>query len=130
MDVIDNHAPQKSQIVTVRADKPWRTVEQSQEKKIRRKYEWKYKQSKLTVDKLHEQWTEYDALLNSTKQDYIKNKIENAEPSKDAFKVCDKFLNPELKAILQPRCCAQSPANTFVNYFNEKIELIRNNLET
>ena len=79
-DIIDNHAPQKSRIVTVRADKPWYTAELSQEKRLRRKYERKYKQSKLTVDKLQlqEQRNKYNAFLNSTKKDYIKNKIENA----------------------------------------------------
>ena len=131
-DIIDNHAPQKSRIVTVRADKPWYTAELSQEKRLRRKYERKYKQSKLTVDKLQlqEQRNKYNALLNSTKKDYIKNKIENAESSKDLYKICDKLLNREQKAILPSHDCAQSLANTFVNYFNEKIELIRNNLET
>ena len=89
-DIIDNHAPQKSRIVTVRADKPWYTAELSQEKRLRRKCERKYKQSKLTVDKIY----------------------------------CGQ------KAIPPSHDCAQSLANTFVNYFNEKIELIRNNLET
>ena len=77
--------PNTSRIVTVRADKPWYTAELSQKKRLRRKYERKYKQSKLTVDKLQlqEQRNKYNALLNSTKKDYIKNKIENAESSKD-----------------------------------------------
>ena len=39
-------------------------------------------------------------------------------------------MNREQKAILPSHDCAQSLANTLVNYFNEKIELIRNNLET
>ena len=130
-DIIDNHAPQKSRIVTVRADKPWYTAELSQEKRLRRKYEWKYKQSKLTVDKLQlqEQRNKYNALLNSTKKDYLKNKIENAESSKALYRICDKRLNREQIAILPSHDCAQSLANTFVNYLNEKIELIRNNLE-
>ena len=67
-DIIDNHAPRKSRIVTVKADKPWYTAELSQEKRLRHKYERKYKQSKLTVDKLQlqEQRNKYNALLNST----------------------------------------------------------------
>ena len=51
-DIIDNHAPQKSRIVAVRADKVWYTAELSQQKRLRRKYERKYKQSELAVDKL------------------------------------------------------------------------------
>ena len=37
-DIIDNHAPQKSRIVTVRADKPCYTAELSQEKRLQCKY--------------------------------------------------------------------------------------------
>ena len=116
----------------MRADIPWYTAELPQEKRLRRKYERKYKQSKLTVNKLQlqEQRSKYNALLNFTKKDYIKNKIENAESSKDLYKICDKLLNREQKAILPSHDCAQSLANTFVNYFNEKLELIRNNIET
>ena len=126
LSICDNY------LQTVRADKPWYTTELSQEKRLRRKYQQRYKQSKLTVDKmqLQEQRNEYNALLNSTKKDYIKNKIENAESSKDLYKISDKLLNREQKTILPSHDCAQSLANTIVYHFNEKIELIRNNLET
>ena len=99
-DIIDNHAPQKSRIVAVRADKVWYTAELSQQKRLRRKYERKYKQSELTVDKLqlHEQRNKYNAFLNSTKNDYTQNKIENAESSKDLYKIYDKLLNREQKS--------------------------------
>ena len=70
---------------------------------------------------LQEQRNKYNALLNSTKQDYIKNKIENAESSSDLYKICDKLLNRKQKAILPSRDCAHSLANTLVNYFNEEI---------
>ena len=77
-DIVDNHAPQKSRIVTVRANKQWYTAELSQEKRLRYRYERKYKWSKLTVGKLQlqEQRNKNNALLNSTKKDYIKNDIE------------------------------------------------------
>ena len=53
------------------------TAELSQEKRLWRKYERKYKQSKLTVDKLQlqERRNEYYALLNSTKKEYIKIRL-------------------------------------------------------
>ena len=63
---------------------------------------------------LQEQRNKYNALLNSTKKDYIKNKIENAESSKDLYKICDKLLNREQKAILPSHDCAQSLAKTFI----------------
>ena len=93
--------------------------------------ERKYEQSKLTVDKLQsqEQRNKSNSLLNSTKKDYITNKIENAESSKDLYKICDKLLNREQKAILTSHDCAQSLANTCVNYFNEKLNWFETTLK-
>ena len=71
----------------------------------------------------------YNNLLNSTKKDYIKNKIENAQSSKDLYQICDKLLNREQRSVLPSHDCATSLANTFVDYFKNKIELIRSNLE-
>ena len=56
--------------------------------------------------------------------------MENAESSKYLYKICDELLNREQKAILPSHDCAQSLANKFVEYFNDKIELTRNNIET
>ena len=41
-DIVEKHAPKKSRVVTVRADKPWYTAELSAEKRLRRKCEKKY----------------------------------------------------------------------------------------
>ena len=55
----------------------------------------KYKNTQLESDKLlwKEQRNKYNNLLNSTKKGYIKNKIENAQSSKDLYEICDKLLN-------------------------------------
>ena len=45
------------------------------------------------------------------------------------YKICDKLLNCEQKSALPTHGCATSLANIFVDYFNNKIELIRSNLE-
>ena len=85
VDIVEKHAPEKSRVLTVRADKPWYTAELSAEKRLRRKCERKYKNTHLESDKLllKEQRNKYNNLLNFTKKDYIKNKIENAQSSKD-----------------------------------------------
>ena len=44
-------------------------------------------------------------------------------------KMCDKLLNREQRSVLPSHDCATSLGNTFVDYFKNKIELIRNNLE-
>ena len=78
---------------------------------------------------LKEQRNRYNNLLNSTKKDYTKNKIENAQSSRDLYQICDKLLNREQRSVLPSHDCATSLANTFVDYFKNKIELIRSNLE-
>ena len=105
--------------MTVRADKPWYTAELSAEKRLRRKCEKKYKNTQLESDKLllKEQRNKYNNLLNSTKKDYIKNKIENAQSSKDLYQICDKLLNREQRSVLPSHDCATSLAKTFVDYF-------------
>ena len=125
-DIVEKHAPKKSRVVTVRADKPWYTAERSAEKRLRRKCERKYKNTQLESDKLllKEQRNKYNNLLNSTKKNYINNKIENAQSSKDLCKICDKLLNREQRSVLSSYDCATSLANTFVDYLKNKIELI------
>ena len=119
VDFVEKYAPQK----TVRADKPWYTAEFSAEKRLRRKCERKYKITQLESDKLllKEQRNKCDNLLNSTKKDYIKNKIENVQSSTDLHKICDKLLNREQRSVLPSHDCATSLANTFVDYFKNKI---------
>ena len=101
------------------------------ENRLRRKCELKYKNTQLKSDKLllKEQRNKYNNLLNPIRKDYIKNKIENAQSSKDLYKICDKLLNREQRSVLPSHDCARSLANTFVDYFKNKIELIRSNLE-
>ena len=130
-DIVEKHAPKKSRVVTARADKPWYTAELSAEKRLRRKCERKYKNTQLESDKLllKEQRNTYNILLNSIKNDNIKNRIENVQSSKDLYKICDKLFNREQRSALPSHDCATSLVNTFVDYFNNKIELIRSSLE-
>ena len=131
VDIVEKHAPEKSRVVTVRADKPRYTVELSAEKRLRCKYESKYENSQLESDKLllKEHRNKYNNLLYSTKKDYLKDKIENAQSLKDLYKICDKLLNREQRSVLPSHDYATSLADTFVDYFKNKIELIRSNLE-
>ena len=78
---------------------------------------------------LKEHRNKYNNLLNSTKKDYLKDEIENAQSLKDLYKIYDKLLNREQRSMLPSHDYATSLADTFVDYFKNKIELIRSNLE-
>ena len=131
-DIADKHAPEKSRLVTVRPDKSWYTAELSKEKRLRRKLERKYKRTRSSVDKctLQAQRNKYNRLLSDTKRDYFNAKITSAQSSKELYNVCNKLLNREQTSVLPTHDCAESLANKFVEYFNDKIEQIRNNLNS
>ena len=130
--VIDSHAPEKSRTITIRKDDDWYTSELAAEKRLRRKLERRYNRTKLVVD--HQaycaQRDKYNSLLNSTKAAYYKQEIESAENSKDLFRTCKKLLNRSSKSVLPSYECANELANRFVQYFGDKIKLIREDLET
>ena len=93
--IVDKHAPKKSREVTVRADKPWFTAELSEHKRLRRKCDRTYKQTRSESDKisLTEQRNTYNNLLNSIKKNYFRIKIANAQSSKYLYGICDNLLN-------------------------------------
>ena len=129
-DIADKHAPEKTRVFRIRADTPWYTSELAEEKRRRRQLERKFKQTKLVIDKekLDNQRNKYNHLLTEAKKNYFKSKVENAASSKDLYKVCNKLLNREQKSVLPTHECAKELADKFVDYFNNKISLIRENL--
>ena len=124
----EKHTAKKSQVVTVQADKPWYTAELSAEKRWRRKCEKKHKDTRLEYDKLllKERRNKYNSLHNAPKR-LLKN--ENAQSSEDLYKLCDKLWNREQRSVLPSHDCATALANTFIDYFKNKLELIRSDLE-
>ena len=129
--IVENHAPLKSREVTIRADAPWYNSELTKEKQLRRKLERKYKRTKLHVDKsqLDHQRNKYNYLLSEAKKNYFRSKVDNAQTSKELYSVCNKLLNRGKQSILPDYDCAETLANKFVDYFNDKIAKIRIDLE-
>ena len=130
-NIVDKHAPEKTRVVTIRPETPWYNSNLAEEKRLKRKYERKYNKSKLAVDRelYCHQRDKYNNLLNTTKQDYFKNKIESATSTKELFKVCNNLLNRTNGNALPSHSCAAELANRFVNYFGDKIKSIRQDLE-
>ena len=129
--IVDKHAPEKTRVVTIRPDAPWYNSKLSEEKRLKRKYERKYNRSQLAIDRelYCHQRDRYNNLLNTTKQDYFKNKVESATSTKELFKVCNNLLNRTNENVLPSHNCGTELANRFVNYFGDKIKSIRQDLE-
>ena len=130
-NIVDKHAPEKTRVVTIRPEAPWYNSKLAEEKRLRRKYERKYNKSRLAVDRelYCHQRDKYNNLLNTTKQEYFKDKIESATSTKELFKVCNNLLNRTNENILPTHNCGTELANRFVNYFGDKIRSIRQDLE-
>ena len=129
--IVDKHAPEKTRVVTIRPDAPWYNSKLAEEKRLKRKYERKYNRSQLAIDgELYcHQRDKYNNLLNTTKQDYFKNKVESATSTKELFKVCNNLLNRTNENVSPSHNCGTELANRFVNYFGDKIKSIRQDLE-
>ena len=125
------HAPHKTRVVTIRPEAPWYNSKLSEEKRLKRKYERRYNKSRLAVDRALycHQRDEYNNLLNTTKQEYFKDKIESATSTQELFKVFYNILNWTNENILPTHNCGTELANRFVNYFGDKIKSIRQDLE-
>ena len=130
-NIVDKHVPEKTRVVTIRPEAPWYNSNLADEKRLKRKYERKYNESKLAVDRelYCHQWDKYNNLLNTTKQDYFKNKVQSATSIKELFKVCNNLLNRTNENILPSHSFGTELANRFVNYFGDKIKSIRRDLE-
>ena len=114
-NIVDKHAPEKTRLVTIRPEAPLYNPNWAEEKILKRKYERKYNKSKLAVDRelYCHQRDKYNNLLNTTKQDYFKNKIESATSTKERFKICNILLNRTNESVLPSHSCATELANRY-----------------
>ena len=130
-NIVEKHAPEKTRVVTIRPEAQWYNSELAEEKLLKRKYERRYNKSRLAVDRelYCYQRDKYNNLLNTTKQEYFKDKVESATSTKELFKVCNNLLNRTNENILPTHNCGTESANRFVNYFGDKIKSIRQDLE-
>ena len=132
LGVADELAPAKQRTVTVRPECPWYTAELADLKRERRRLESKANKSCLAVDfenfKTHRD--SYNDISKRTKQSFYQSSISTAETLKERSKICNKLLNREKKVVLPIHDTAKELADRFVNFFNDKIQKIRDDLQS
>ena len=92
LKIMDRHAPLKERVVNVRTRSPWMTTEITEEKKRKRKYERKWRVSKLPEDRggFKAQEKKYDKLLREAHTKYLSDLIsDNSNDPKSLFKPMD-----------------------------------------
>ena len=130
-DLIEKYAPLKTRTINLRPKAPWMDMNIIKEKKIKRKYERKWRSSKLYVDKLiyKDQKKKYDKLLNTSHRKYLSNLVlDNQNDPKTLFKLINSLLTNNKKNLLPEHTSEKQLAEEFSEYFLEKVAVIYKNL--
>ena len=125
-EILDEHAPVKTRTSKVVPHAPWFDTEYDNLRKQRRKAERQYKKSKRATDKekyinLRKQTTK---LAHKKKCKHYGEKLEGAN-TKILYSTINKLLDNDSEVILPDAKSDVELANSFQNYFTEKIEKIR-----
>ncbi|XP_011677291.2 uncharacterized protein LOC105444571 [Strongylocentrotus purpuratus] len=123
IQLIDRHAPLKRKNITVRPSAPWYTEELREAKRIRRQAERQMLSSGLSFDKqqYQEKCLSYYTALYEAKSKHLTAKIAEAD-TKELFRIVKRLTSPSSQeTILPEHRTAVALANTFGDYFNDKI---------
>lgn len=127
---LDVHAPRKTIKLKGVNPKPWYTDEIHQARIKRRQLERKYKKTGLHVHK--EIWHQHQLfvieLIKQRKADYYHQKFKSAN-SKETFKILQQLLSTNNKMVLPSSSSDEQLADTFNNFFCDKVTAIRDELD-
>ena len=128
-DTLDKHAPEICSTRNDRLRQPWYDNNIHEARRERRKYERKWKKSRLECDHLLyvEQRNSVKDLIDKAKQDYFKGVFNQAD-TKTVFKEVNSLLNRNT-TTLPAHESPQELCNAFAEFFSEKVEKIYNTLE-
>ena len=129
---LDKHAPEKIKEIVVRDPTPWMSDDVLIEKRKRRKLEKKMKRTRLEVDKIafKEQKNKVNNLVDGKKSEYYKTLIDdNKENPRGLFRAINAALHRRQDTPLPPHSSKAEVVNDFGEFFNDKIDNIRNNLD-
>lgn len=125
-NIFDSHVEVKTKKIKIVEDCPWFDGEYEHLRRLRRKAEKVYKKSGLAVHKdeykrLRKQCTD---LAHKKKCKFYGDKLEGGS-TKEVYKAINKLLDKKQEVVLPEATSDKELANTFMNFFNEKIQKIR-----
>ena len=131
-DINDKHAPLKTKNMTIRPFTPWYTNEINEAKKLRRKYEEKWRQTKLTVHEeiyLEQKKVVTDLIKQAKTNFYTQKVLECGKDQKALFRVIDSLQGRNKGCILPSFDTPTDAAEEFSEFFFRKISDIRDKLD-
>ena len=130
-EVLNKHAPEKEKTVVLRPHAPWYTESLRAAKQEKRRRERKWLKSGLTVDKesFKEKCSEYQQQLLSTKTEFHSREVADAN-QRDLFRVIDRLTSPKNHHSLPDHDNHKELANSFSDFFCNKIKKLQTSLKT
>lgn len=130
--ILNNHAPLKQRVVTIRPSAPWYSQGVALEKNKRRLLERKWRKTKLKCDleRYVLQCPVVNNLISTLKTTYYRELIkEHSEDQNVLFCTVNKLLQKEATKRYPPSPNTTTLANSFADFFAGKIDAICYTLE-
>jgi hypothetical protein len=128
MTTLNIHAPLMTKTVSLRARPPWYTDTIRAAKQSRRKAERRWRSTKLVIhlDLYKEESNKVNRLCSVAKKEYLSVKIEEStSDQKQLFHITNQLLHKKKCSKLPTFADEKDMADTFADYFEEKIQNIR-----
>ena len=130
--LLNDHAPIRKKVVTLRPANPWLTPEIQKEKVTRRRLERRWRRTRLTVDR--ELYTQQCAvvckLIRGAKERYYSELIaELSSDPRELFRTLETLLKGRTERLYPPVTSPEVLPNRFADYFEQKISNIRTELD-
>jgi len=129
--VLDIHAPEKKQTITVRPTAAWCDGDIDREKRKRQKLERRWRKSRLVIDRelYKEQCKVITSLIKKAKKNNYSNIIqEHKGNQKVLFNTVTRLLHRNTEKCSPTALSSEVLANRFAVLFGQKIKVIRNDL--
>ncbi|XP_072018281.1 uncharacterized protein [Amphiura filiformis] len=129
LSVLDSHAPEESKSRTIRPRYPWYNDSINDQRRLRRKYERRWRKSLSPEEKKMyvNQKTLVNQLIEMAKTEYYKVKL-NASNIKGVFQTVNTLLNKNIKR-LPTGFSTEVLCDKFVTFFRNKVLKIRQSLD-
>ncbi|XP_072028487.1 uncharacterized protein [Amphiura filiformis] len=130
-ELLDAHTPVTERSVNVRPMCQWYSDSLRSAKRHKRRLERKFRKSKLEVDRqiYIDACRSYRYALNESKRIYHNDRITGSN-CKQLFRIVDSLTNPNKDRVLPTSKSPAHLANEFADYFDSKIQKIRENLNS
>ena len=130
--LLNDHAPIRKKVVTLRPANPWLTPEIQMEKVTRRRLERRWRKTRLTVDR--ELYTQQCAVvcksIPEAKERYYSELIaELSSDPRELFRTLETLLNGKTERLYPSVTSPEVLPNRFADYFEQKITNIRAELD-